>query len=78
MPAWDRLPAPPPEATLISDLVQLQFGGIELLESVAVGAYAASLDCRQAGPTEKRTAKACQVSRGLVAMSNSGLDRGMF
>jgi hypothetical protein len=76
VPAWDCLPELPPEASCISELVQLQRGGIELLGGVAEGSYAATLGSQQTGPTANRTAKACQVARGLIAMSTEGLDVG--
>ena len=56
--------------------MQLQRGGIELLGGVAEGSYAATLGSQQTGPTANRTAEACQVARGLIAMSTGGLDVG--
>ena len=77
VPAWDLLDALPGEASLISDLVALERGGIVLLGGVAEGAYAAAVGQQlQIGPIVKRSDRACRVSRGLVAMANAGLDTG--
>jgi hypothetical protein len=77
VPAWDGLPAPPADAAIVTEFMPLCRDGLVLLGGVTEGAYAVSLGSRcDINPTEKRGAKACCVARGLVAMSNEGLDVG--
>ena len=76
VPAWDQLVSPPAYSTLISDLVALERGGIVLLGGVAEGSYAAAVGQQLTGPIEKRAERACRVSRGLIALANTGLDIG--